>query len=343
MADTFTFRIDHHGSLVRPAEVQALGPEVPAAERRAIESAAIAELVRAQRDRGLSIVTDGFIGRADRFSAISDVVKGLELRDTQRGPRWIAASGELSAGGPIVDTLDSIRSVTEHAIKVSLPSPSAMAGHFWDDDASTAGWSSARDLGEALARVMRGEIERLFAAGVSLIQLDNHRLAGWLSTGSATGKLSLEDSIAVDTLAVADVAKPQSASIGLCPILEVGEEVDVAAAEQLFATVPVNRWILPLRRGSDAELALIAAVPADRDVCLGVVDAAAAELEDLDTVLDRIDRVVERRGGDEETIALSPNQGFADVATHPLLSADDQWRKLVHVETLARMYWGNEL
>jgi 5-methyltetrahydropteroyltriglutamate--homocysteine methyltransferase len=166
------------------------------------------------------------------------VVKGLELRDTQRGPRWIAASGELSAVGPIIDTLDSIRSVTEHAIKVSLPSPSAMAGHFWDDDASPAGWSSARDLGEALARVMRVEIERLFAAGVSLIQLDNHRLAGWLSPGSATGKLSLDDSIAVDTLAIADVCtKPQSASIGLCPMIEVGDEVDVAAAEQLVRYV----------------------------------------------------------------------------------------------------------
>jgi hypothetical protein len=90
-----------------------------------------------------------------------------------------------------------------------------------------------------------------------------------------------------------------------------------------------------VRRGSDAELALIAAVPADRDVCLGVVDARS-ELEDLDTVLDRIDRVVERRGGDEETIALSPNQGFADVATHPLLSADDQ-SQAVHVETLAHV------
>jgi methionine synthase II (cobalamin-independent) len=29
-----------------------------------VESAAIAELVRAQRDRGLSIVTDGFVGRS---------------------------------------------------------------------------------------------------------------------------------------------------------------------------------------------------------------------------------------------------------------------------------------
>jgi methionine synthase II (cobalamin-independent) len=177
------------------------------------------------------------------------------------------------------------------------------------------------------------------------VQLDNHRLAGRLTTGSSAtaGRLSLEDSIAVDTLAVADLAKPDHAGIGICPIVEVAGEVDRAAAEQLFSSIPVNRWVLPLHTGSDAEMVLIEAVPADCDICLGVVDAANGDLEDLDTVLDRLDRVVEIRGGVEDGIALSPNQGFADVATKPLLSADQQWRKLVHVETLARMYWGNEL
>jgi 5-methyltetrahydropteroyltriglutamate--homocysteine methyltransferase len=343
MADTFIFRIDHHGSLVRPPETRGLGPDTPADERRRVEASAIGELARAQRDRSLSIVTDGFVGRSDRFQPVSDAVKGLEPRDTHRGQRWIAVTGELSADGPIVDTNDLISAVTEHTIKVSLPSPSAMAGHFWDDEASPAGWESPRQLGEALAGVMRVEIERLFAAGVGLIQLDNHRLAGWLTPGAARGKLSLEDSIAVDALAIADIQKPEHASIGICPILEVAGDVDVAAAEQLFASVPANRWVLPLLYGSDAELALIGAVPPDRDLCLGVVDAAKSELEDLDLVLDRLDRVVQIRDGDEDTIALSPNQGFADVADSPLLGADDQWKKLTHVETLARMYWGNEL
>lgn len=343
MADTFIFRIDHHGSLVRPAEALAIAPDASDDLRRHVHTAAIAELARAQRDRSLSVVTDGFVGRSDRFEPVSDAVQGLELRETHRGPRWVAVSRELSAVGPIIDTLDAIRSVTEHPIKVSLPSPSAMAGHFWDDDASPAGWGSPRELGEALARIMRSEMERLFAAGVSLIQLDNHRLAGWLCPGAATGKLSLEDSIAVDALAISGIDKSESASIGMCPIVEVGSDVDVAAAEHLFGRLPVDRWVLPLLAGSDAELALVGAVPHERDLCVGVVDAADAQLEDVDVVMALLDRVVALRGGDEDTVALGPNQGFADVATAPLLGADAQWRKLTHVETLARMYWGNEL
>lgn len=343
MAETFIFRIDHHGSLVRSADVLALRPDIPADERRAVEAAAISEIARAQRDRSLSIVTDGFVGRSDRFQPVSGAVKGFELRDTPSGTRWIAVTGELSASGPIVYTLDPIRAVTEHPIKVSLPAPSAMAGHFWDDEASRAGWESPRQLGEALAVIVRTELERLFTAGVSLVQLDNHCLAGHLSAGAATGKLSLADSIAIDTMAIEGIAKPESASIGICPIVAVGDEVALEAAEQLFRSVPADRWVLPFHTGSDAELALVGAVPEERDICLGVVDASDAELEDLDTVLDRIDRAVEARNGDEETIALSPNQGFADDAEKPLLSTGDQWRKLVHVETLARMYWGNEL
>lgn len=343
MADTFIFRIDHHGSLVRPAEALALASDTPADVRRQVRAAAIGELARAQRDRSLSVVTDGFVGRGDRFEPFSDVLQGLELRETHRGPRWIAVSRELSVRGPVIDTVDAIRAVTDHPIKVSLPSPSAMAGHFWDEDASPAGWGSPRELGEALARIMRSEIERLFAAGVSLVQLVNYRLAGRLCPGAATGRLSLDDSIAVDALAIAGVTKPESASIGMCPIVEVGADVDVEAAEHLFGRLPVDRWVLPALTGSESELALLGAVPPERDLCLGVVDAADPTLEDIDTVLGLLDRVVAMRGGDEDTIALSANQGFADVAGAPLLAADDQWRKLTHVETLARMYWGNEL
>lgn len=82
------------------------------------------------------------------------------------------------------------------------------------------------------------------------------------------------------------------------------------------------------------------ALPEDRDACLGVVDATVSALEDIDTVMARIDAAAEVK--DLEDMAVSPSRGFADTATRPLLSAENQRRKLVLVETVARYCWGNE-
>lgn len=104
--------------------------------------------------------------------------------------------------------------------------------------------------------------------------------------------------------------------------------------------MPADRWILPYDKGTDAELELIKALPEDRDVCLGVLDPSVADLEDIDAVMARMDAAAEVK--DLEDMAISPSRGFADSAAHPLLNADAQRRKLVHLDILARYCWGNE-
>ncbi len=348
MADAFKYRIDHHGSLARPAELLESrarhgSGEISDQELRELEDGCISEVARRQRNLNLSVVTDGHFRRGDPFSAAVNALHGLELRETQRGPRWVATTGALGAvHGLAADDVECLTAVTRTPVKVNLPAPSAMAGHLWDDDASSARWGTAFALGEALAEIMHQELKQLLAGGVRLIQLDNHRLAGWLSPGaSRPPRLTLEEAIAVDTAAVSGHDKPQGAAIGMCPATELGAEIDNRAAEMLFGSVPVDRWVIPYHTGSSAELDLLRAVPAERDACLGVLDASAVALEAIDTVLARIDAAAALRN--EDDMALSPNRGFADAATRPLVAAADQWRKLVHVETLARMFWGNEL
>ncbi|MCZ9345621.1 methionine synthase II (cobalamin-independent)-like protein, partial [Streptomyces sp. TRM76130] len=92
--------------------------------------------------------------------------------------------------------------------------------------------------------------------------------------------------------------------------------------------------------GTPAETDLVRALPEGRDFCLGVVDATRPELEDVDTVMSRIDPL--EAFADLEDAAVCPSRGFADVAARPLLDAEDQRRKLVLVETIARYCWGNE-
>lgn len=350
MADTYNYRIDHHGSLVRPAALLAVREQFARGETGAgalheAERAAVEEAVAFQRRLRTTVVTDGDFPREDFRSAVLDNVSGFrrtgETSDGLTG--WVAETLPEADGPLVADRAALLRELTVIAPKVSLPSPAYLAATCFDPGAvGSKGPASARELGEALAGIIHREIELLISRGVKLIQLDNPLLlAGTASAPVAPGALSFEDALAVEALAVAGLdTRPEGVRLGLCPGWSAPAQVDRAAAERLYAAVPVDRWVLPYDRGGPAELDLLAAVPADRDVCLGVVDPRVAAVEDLDTVMARIDAAAEVK--DLEDMALSPSRGFAGTAGRPSLTTQEQHRKLVVVETLARYCWGNE-
>nr|WP_260408529.1 hypothetical protein [Planomonospora venezuelensis] len=315
------------------------------AELRATEDAAIAEVVTMQRRLFLTAVTDGEFRREDVRSAVTDTVGGFRRTDAvdKHGRAQWVVDGELKVGGQglgVAEQTAFVASQTVIAAKATLPSPAFLAATCYDPAVTGAVYGSPVELGRALAGIIRAEIELLVSRGVRYIQLNNPRYATYLFARGGQA-LTLEEAIAVDSLAVELDSRPEEVRIGLCPTHQAADTVDKAAAERLFAELPVDRWLLPYLTGSENELDLLRAVPADRDACLGVVDPAKAELEDIDTVMERMDRAAELK--DIDDLALSPNAGFSDVAGRAAVGYEDQRRKLVLVETLARMCWGNEL
>ncbi|WP_419668074.1 methionine synthase II (cobalamin-independent)-like protein [Streptomyces sp. 2-1] len=345
MADTFNYRIDHHGSLVRPAELLAArAADDPEALHKA-QLTAVEESVAYQRRLRSTVVTDGDFPREDFRSAVLDAVSGFrrtEERTADGLPRWVAEALPKASGPLLADWAARIADLTVIAPKVSLPSPAYLAATTFDPElVGSGGPASARELGEVLAEIIHAEIELLVSRGVRLIQLNNPLLLGQVAADPAEpGPLSFEDALAVEAQAVRLDVRPEGVRIGVCPGWEAPAVVDRAGAESLFGEVPADRWILPYDKGTAAELDLLRALPEDRDACLGVVDATVPELEDIDTVLARLDAGAEVK--DIEDMAVAPSRGFADSAAHPLLSAEDQRRKLVLVETVARYCWGNE-
>ncbi|WP_328492720.1 methionine synthase II (cobalamin-independent)-like protein [Streptomyces sp. NBC_00414] len=330
MADTYNYRIDHHGSLVRPPDLAAIGVQQ-----------AVEDVVALQRRLRSTVVTDGDFPREDFRSAVLDTVSGFRRTDGTGSDglvRWVAESLPKPNGPLVADWAGRLAGLTVIAPKVTLPSAAYLAATTYRPG---LGPSSARELGEALAEIIRAEIALLVSRGVRLIQLNNPLLLTQLATEPADpGALSFEDALAVEASAVRLDERPEGVRIGVAPGWTAPAAVDRARAERLYGEVAADRWILPFDQGTAAELDLLRALPEDRDVCLGVVDATVPELEDLDTVLARIDAAAEVK--DLEDAALSPSRGFADVASRPLLSAEEQRRKLVLVETLARYCWGNE-
>jgi len=349
MADTFNYRIDHHGSLVRPAallsarECHARGDIDTDALEEATRSA-VEEAVTFQRRLRTTVVTDGDFPRADSLAVVLDAVTGFRRTDEATGgPARRVAESTPKATGPLLgDGVERLTSLTALAPKVSLPSPAYLAATCFDPAATaTGGPASARELGDALAEILRAEIESLISRGVRLVQLDNPLLLAHVGADPAAhGALSFEDALAVETATVAAITRPEGVRIGLCPGWAAPAAVDPDRIGRLYDAVAVDRWVLPFDRGTRAELDLVKALPENRDACLGVVDPTTAALEDLDTVMARIDAAAEHK--DVEDMALSPSRGFADTADRPLLSTEEQRRKLVLVETLARYCWGNE-
>ncbi|MEU0227310.1 methionine synthase II (cobalamin-independent)-like protein [Streptomyces sp. NPDC006284] len=341
MADTFNYRIDHHGSLVRPAELTAArtagGPEA----LRAAETKAVEEAVVYQRKLRSTVVTDGDFPREDFRCAVLDGVSGFRRTDRTDADglvRWVAESLPKADGPLLTNWVDTLTELTIVAPKVSLPSPAYLAATTYEPG---LGVSSARELGEALAEIVRAEIALLVSRGVRLIQLNNPLLLDQVATDPAgPGALSFEDALAVDAAAVRLDERPEGVRIGMAPGWAAPAVVDAARAERLFTEVPADRWVLPFDQGAEAEVELVRALPEERDFCLGVVDATRPELEDIDTVMSRIDPLDAFK--DLEDAAVAPSRGFADVASRPLLSAEDQRRKLVLVEMIARYCWGNE-
>ncbi|MFE2067216.1 methionine synthase II (cobalamin-independent)-like protein [Streptomyces sp. NPDC059467] len=333
MADTFNYRIDHHGSLVRPPGLSSEDPESV--------TQAVTEGVAYQRRLRSTVVTDGDFPREDFRSAVFDAVSGFRRTDevdSEGLVRWTAESLPKANGPLLANWSARLADQTVIAPKASLPSPAYLAATTYQEG---LGPTSARELGEALAEIIQSEIALLVSRGVRLIQLNNPLLLGQLDTDPATpGALSFEDALAVDALAVRLEDRPEGVRIGMAPGWTAPATVDRARTEKLYDEIGADRWILPFDQGTPTELALVRALPEGRDFCLGVVDATTPDLEDIDAVMERMDAVSEFK--DLEDGAVSPSRGFADVGSRPLLSAEDQRRKLVRVETIARYCWGNE-
>ncbi|MEA2947564.1 MAG: 5-methyltetrahydropteroyltriglutamate--homocysteine methyltransferase, partial [Alphaproteobacteria bacterium] len=126
------FRADHVGSLIRPdalikARQQAEKKEIPDAELKRIQQAAIREVVRMQEELGLKLVTDGEYNRHSwhrdfmlKFQNVQMMPSKLTVRfhsaegDHLHSPPTMQVTGKLArpnGGGIFVDDFKFLVSV----------------------------------------------------------------------------------------------------------------------------------------------------------------------------------------------------------------------------------------
>src|ERR1022692_3070896 len=191
------FRADHVGSLLRPAELLAARADfaagtIDAAALRAIEDAAITDVVAMQADAGLQSATDGEFRRASwhmdfiyQLGGISKAPGNLAVQfhnpsgDIEFTPAAIHVNSKIELYHTIFEEdfryLKSL--VTSTTPKLTIPSPNMV--HYRGGPAAIdpAVYPDIEEFWSDLAAAYADEVARLAAVGCESLHFDDTSLA----------------------------------------------------------------------------------------------------------------------------------------------------------------------
>jgi 5-methyltetrahydropteroyltriglutamate--homocysteine methyltransferase len=270
--------------------------------------------------------------------------------------RHPALFGPLGRSRPLVGHEYAFaRTLTDRPVKVALPGPYLLTRLMWLECVSDRVYESREQLAEDIVRVLREELHFLLAAGVSLVQLDEPVLSEVVFTGAKNtrsfmcGALS-EKGDALRELALAErllnqvVAGLPRARLGLhiCRGNWTRDETAALAGDyrplvSLLSRVDVGTLFLELFTPRAGELDVLADLPRDVRIGVGVVNQKHERIEPTAEIAARARRAVELFGA--ERVLLTPDCGFATFADNPVASAriaEDKLRAIVEAAEVVR-------
>jgi 5-methyltetrahydropteroyltriglutamate--homocysteine methyltransferase len=209
-----------------------------------------------------------------------------------------------------------------------------------------------------VVRVLREEIHFLLAGGASLVQLDEPVLSEVVFGGSVGGNRTFmcgalgarrdtpeELAFAEDLLArVARGLPADRLALHVCrgnwtPDESVALRGDYRPLLGLLSRAPVGTLFLELATPRAGELEVLAEIPREKRIGVGVVNQKIPVVEPFEVVLERAERAVRLFGPDR--VLLNPDCGFATFADNPVASAEVARGKLAVAVEVARVLRGH--
>ncbi len=360
------FRADHIGSLLRPPALRQafrrhLEGTIPDAEFRAVQDAAIRDVLRLQEDCGLKVVTDGEFRRISYWEKFVRLTDGLTVKeavfkfhdDHGHEADFTApyAAGRVSRGEPItLDEFDFVKNLTVAVPKITMPAPSTMHLYRYRDYAAPGVYSDPREFFTDLGKVYRAEIADLAAAGAQYVQLDEVALA-MLCDPVARDMVKADGldpealvDLYVEAINEAVRDRPAGMVIGvhMCRGNYKGKYLSEGGydsiADKLFNRANVNHFLLEFDTPRAGDFAPLRLMPKTRGVVLGMVSSKVSQLESVDVLRRRADEAA--KYVDTARLALSPQCGFAStMGGNPVTEADERAKLRLCVEAAAKI-WG---
>ncbi len=364
------FRADQVGSFLRPLELlEARRADPPDPARlREVEDKSILRVLAKQKELGFEIFTDGEFRRSNFMGDFTDAVRGFDFGDGVPRSWNTAAAGGSTLGrgrvaGVVVEKIHAVKPLTGHElpflkqhspgpIKITLPSATQFPAISYKRGKSERAYPSYSAMLWDVVDIVKREVARLAAEGVSYVQIDAPRYSyfmdpkwrEWIRTEmQMEPEPWLEESIRADNACFEAARKPGvTLAIHLCRgnsrshwYAEGGYD---AIAEKLFGTLAVDRFLLEYDDARSGTFEPLRFVPKNKVAVLGLISSKRPELETAESIAARIREACKYLP--LENLGLSPQCGFASTLEGNLITEDQQWAKLELVVDAARTVWG---
>jgi 5-methyltetrahydropteroyltriglutamate--homocysteine methyltransferase len=364
------FRADHVGSLLRPAELLAARADfaagtIDAAALRAIEDAAITDVVAMQADAGLQSATDGEFRRASWHMDFIYQLGGISKAPGNLAVKFRNPAGNIEFTPAAMHVGSRIR--LDHTIfeadfrylqsvagsvtpKLTIPSPNMV--HYRGGPAAidSAVYPDMEEFWSDLSAAYAEQVSRLAALGCTYLQLDDTSLA-YLNDPAQRAEIAErgEDAEHLHLRYIRQVndavsARPETMAVTthMCRgnfrsswAAEGGYDF---VAEALFSELNVDGFFLEYDDERSGGFEPLRFVPKGKMVVLGLVTTKRGELEDPDVLKRRIDEAARIVPLDQ--LCLSPQCGFSSTVEGNALTIGEQAAKLRLIVDVAREVWG---
>lgn len=271
--------------------------------------------------------------------------------------RHPAVFGPLGRSRPLaVHEVEFARTLTERPIKVALPGPYLLTRTMWMECISDRAYDTREELARDIVRVLREELHHLLAAGVSLVQLDEPVLTEVVFAQAADGggRTFMCGALGARRSAGEELAFARELLEELChglprerlamhvcrgnwtPDESAALAGDYRPLLELLAAAPVGTLFLELCTTRAGELEVLAELPADKRVGVGVSNQKDGIPDAVDDLVRRMRRAIDVFGA--ERVLFNPDCGFATFADNPIVAAEVAEAKLAAmVEAAARL------
>ncbi len=369
---TSPFRYDIVGSFLRPAELKAArekfaNHEIDHDELKAVENKCIKELVEKEAQAGLHAVTDGEFRRSywhlDTFWGFEGIAHtkpahGYRFHDEETRADSAQVNGKVRFNGthPDLEAFKYLKSLTDGTDLIprqSIPAPAQLYSELFRDDEHVAAikkyYDAEDDLIKDVAAAYHDLILALYDAGCRDVKLDDCTWGllvdeDYWATRSKEGadREKLEATyLKLNNAALADLPADLTVTTHVCR----GNYHSTWAAkggygpvaDYLLAKEDVAAFYLEYDSERAGGFEPLAKVPADKYVVLGLLTSKSGELEERQTILDRIQEAAQYH--DLDKLCLSPQCGFSSTEEGNILTEEQQWAKLALVKSVAEEVW----
>jgi 5-methyltetrahydropteroyltriglutamate--homocysteine methyltransferase len=364
------FRADIVGSFLRPASVKAARKahleekSISAEELKAVEDAAIIDVIRMQEAAGLKAVTDGefrrawwhfdFMGMLDGLDIIEREGGGIQFHGTATKSDVPVINGPLDFPDdhPMLEHFKFVKAHTSVTPKISIPGPSAIHFRVAEDDIHVPEYKhDAEAYFEAITQTYRKAVTAFYAAGCRYLQMDDiffaylcdpkireERRARGEDPDWLIGRYAqmMHDAIADRP---ADMLIGMHMCRGNFKSTWVADGAYDPAADAVFNQTGVDIYFMEYdseRAGGFEPLRLLP--KGKKRVLPGFITTKTAALEDLDDLRRKFDAA--GKYADLDQLGIAPQCGFASTEEGNAITEDDQKRKLELVVKTAEAIWG---